>query len=43
VKDDEMVRACSTHGKKKKKKKYKKNAYRILEGNSEGKKPLERP
>jgi hypothetical protein len=34
--DDEMDRACSTNGEKK-------NAYRILMGKSEGKRPLGRP
>jgi hypothetical protein len=34
--EDEMGRACSTNGEKR-------NAYRILVGNPEGKIPLERP
>jgi hypothetical protein len=36
VKEDEMGRACSTNGEKR-------NAYRILVGNPEGKRPLGRP
>jgi hypothetical protein len=36
VKDDEMGRACSTNGEKR-------NAYRILVGRAEGKRPLGRP
>jgi hypothetical protein len=36
VKEDEMGRACSTNGEKR-------NAYRILVGKPEGKRPLERP
>jgi hypothetical protein len=36
VKEDEMGRACSTHGEKR-------NAYRILVGNPDGKRPLGRP
>jgi hypothetical protein len=36
VKEDEMGRACSTNG-------AKRNAYRIFEGNPEGKSPLGRP
>jgi hypothetical protein len=36
VKEDEMVGACSTNGEKK-------NAYRILVGKPEGKRPLGRP
>jgi hypothetical protein len=36
VKEDEMGRACSTKG-------AKRNAYRILVGNPEGKRPLGRP
>jgi hypothetical protein len=36
VKEDEMGRACSTNGEKR-------NAYRILVGKQEGKKPLGRP
>jgi hypothetical protein len=36
VKEDEMGKACSTHGEKR-------NAYRGLVGKSEGKKPLGRP
>jgi hypothetical protein len=36
VKEDEMGRACSTIG-------GKRNAYRILVGKPEGKKPLGRP
>jgi hypothetical protein len=36
VKEDEMVRACSTNGEKR-------NAYRILVGMAEGKRPLGRP
>jgi hypothetical protein len=36
IKEDEMSRACSTNGEKR-------NAYRILVENPEGKKPLERP
>jgi hypothetical protein len=36
VKEDEMGRACSTNVEKR-------NAYRILVGNSEGKRPLGRP
>jgi hypothetical protein len=36
VKEDEMGRACSTKGEEK-------NAYRILVGNPEGKRPLGRP
>jgi hypothetical protein len=35
VKEDEMGRACSTNGEKR-------NAYRILVGNPEGKRPLGR-
>jgi hypothetical protein len=35
-KEDEMVRACSTNGEKR-------NAYRILVGKPEGKRPLGRP
>jgi hypothetical protein len=35
-KEDEMGRACSTNGEKR-------NAYRILLGNPEGKRPLGRP
>jgi hypothetical protein len=36
VKDDDMGRACSTNGEKG-------NAYRLLVGKSEGKRPLGRP
>jgi hypothetical protein len=36
VNEDEMGRACSTNGEKK-------NAYRILVGKPEGKRPLGRP
>jgi hypothetical protein len=36
VKKDEIGRACRTNGKKR-------NAYRILVGKPEGKRPLERP
>jgi hypothetical protein len=36
VKEDEMGRACSTNGEKR-------NAYRILVGQPEGKRPLGRP
>jgi hypothetical protein len=36
VKDDEMDRACSTHG-------YERNVYRILAGKAEGERPLGRP
>jgi hypothetical protein len=36
VKEDEMGRACSTNGEKR-------NAYRILAGKPEGKRPLGRP
>jgi hypothetical protein len=36
VKEDEMGKACSTKGEKR-------NAYRILLGNPEGKRPLGRP
>jgi hypothetical protein len=36
VKEDEMGRACSTNGEKR-------NAYRILVGKPEGKRPLGRP
>jgi hypothetical protein len=36
VKEDERGRACSTNGEKR-------NAYRILVGNPEGKRPLGRP
>jgi hypothetical protein len=36
VKEDEIGRACSTNGEKR-------NAYRILVGKPEGKRPLERP
>jgi hypothetical protein len=36
VKEDEMLRACSTNGEKT-------NAYRILVGNPEGKRLLRRP
>jgi hypothetical protein len=36
VKEDEMVRACSTNGEKT-------NPYRLLVGEPEGKRPLERP
>jgi hypothetical protein len=36
VKEDEVGRVCSTNGEKR-------NAYRILVGNSEGKRPLQRP
>jgi hypothetical protein len=36
VKEDEMSRACSTNGEKR-------NAYRILVGMPEGKRPLGRP
>jgi hypothetical protein len=36
VKEDEMGRACSTNGEKR-------NAYRILVENPEGKRPLGRP
>jgi hypothetical protein len=36
VKEDELGRTCSTNG-------GKRNAYRILVGNPEGKRPLERP
>jgi hypothetical protein len=36
VKEDEMGSACSTNGEKR-------NAYRILMGNPEGKRPLGRP
>jgi hypothetical protein len=36
VKDDEMGRACSTDG-------ARRNAYRILVGKSDGKRPLGRP
>jgi hypothetical protein len=36
IKEDEMGRACSTNGEKR-------NAYRILVGKPEGKRPLGRP
>jgi hypothetical protein len=36
IKKDEMGRACSTNG-------AKRNAYRVLVGKPEGKRPLERP
>jgi hypothetical protein len=36
VKEDEMGRACNTNG-------TKRNVYRILVGNPEGKRPLGRP
>jgi hypothetical protein len=37
VKEDEMGRACSTHGEE-----WGGDVYRILVGNPEGKRPLER-
>jgi hypothetical protein len=36
VKEDELGRACNTNGEKR-------NAYRVLVGKPEGKRPLERP